>query len=66
MESFTKLSASQEDYLKLIWYLQDEKRKATAKTVAELYSVRPPTVLSMFQQLSKMKLIDYIEQTELF
>ncbi len=59
MKSFTKLSASQEDYLKLIWYLEDEKRKATAKTVAELYSVRSPTVLSMFQQLSKMKLIRY-------
>lgn len=59
MKSFSKLSASQEDYLKLIWYLQDENQKATAKTVAELYSVRPPTVLSMFQQLSKMKLIDY-------
>lgn len=59
METFSKLSASQEDYLKLIWYLEDEKRKATAKTVAELYSVRSPTVLSMFQQLSKMKLIEY-------
>jgi DtxR family Mn-dependent transcriptional regulator len=59
MGSFTNLSASQEDYLKLIWYLEDKKQKATAKTVAELYSVRPPTVLSMFQQLSKMKLIDY-------
>lgn len=59
MGSLLNLSASQEDYLKLIWYLQDENRKATAKTVAELYSVRPPTVLSMFQQLSKMKLIEY-------
>ncbi|MEJ2055854.1 MAG: metal-dependent transcriptional regulator [Calditrichaceae bacterium] len=59
MGSLEKLSASQEDYLKLIWYLKDGKQKATAKTVAELYQVRPPTVLSMFQQLSKMQLIEY-------
>jgi DtxR family Mn-dependent transcriptional regulator len=59
MDALINLSASQEDYLKLIWYLEDEKKKATAKVVAELYDVRPPTVLSMFQQLSKMNLIEY-------
>ncbi|MBN2426193.1 MAG: metal-dependent transcriptional regulator [Calditrichaceae bacterium] len=59
MNSFTKLTPSQEDYLKLIWYINDKNSKATAKRVSELYKVKPPTVLSMFQQLCKISLIDY-------
>ncbi len=54
-----KLSGSQEDYLKAIWYLEKERRRATAKTVAEACEVRPPTVLSMFRILSRMGLITY-------
>lgn len=56
------LSASQEDYLKLIWYMEFEQKKATPNAVAKLYEVKPPTVLSMFQQLVKMELIRYNKQ----
>jgi len=53
------LSASQGDYLKLIWYLENENKKATVKAISDLYAVRPPTVLSMLQQLSRMQLVTY-------
>jgi DtxR family Mn-dependent transcriptional regulator len=53
------LSASQEDYLKLIWHLEYEHRKATVKIISDLYTVRPPTVFSMMKQLSRMNLITY-------
>jgi len=54
-----KLSGSQEDYLKTIWYLEKERKRATAKSVADAYGVRPPTVLSMFQVLAQRELITY-------
>ena len=54
-----KLSGSQEDYLKTIWYLEKESKRATAKSVADACGVRPPTVLSMFRILSRRDLITY-------
>ena len=54
-----ELSKSQEDYLKIIWYMERDQIKATAKAVADWYQVKPPTVLSMFKQLSQMELIEY-------
>ena len=54
-----KLSKSQEDYLKVIWYLERDQVKATPNRVALEYGVKPPTVLAMFKQLSRMDLIEY-------
>jgi len=54
-----KLSGSQEDYLKAIWYMEKHKKRATAKSVADVCGVRPPTVLSMFRMLAKRQLITY-------
>jgi len=54
-----KLSGSQEDYLKTIWYLEKESKRANAKSVADAYGVRPPTVLSMFRVLARRNLITY-------
>lgn len=54
-----KLSGSQEDYLKTIWYLEREHKRATAKSVADACGVRPPTVLSMFRILAQRELITY-------
>jgi len=53
------VSGSQEDYLKIIWYMEQDQVKATAKSVADRYRVKPPTVLAMFKQLSQMELIHY-------
>jgi len=53
------LSVSQGDYLKIIWYMERDQIKATAKAVADRHQVKPPTVLAMFKQLSQMDLIDY-------
>ncbi|KAA3615798.1 MAG: metal-dependent transcriptional regulator [Calditrichaeota bacterium] len=54
-----KITRSQEDYLKIIWHLQQQTIKANAKLVADKLSVKPPTVLSMFRQLEKCNLITY-------
>jgi DtxR family Mn-dependent transcriptional regulator len=53
------LTHSQEDYLKIIWHLEQEQKKATAKVVADNLQVKSPTVLSMFQQLQKSDLLTY-------
>jgi len=54
-----KISRSQEDYLKIIWHLQKQNKKAIAKTVADNLNVKPPTVLSMFRQLEKCTYLTY-------
>ncbi len=54
-----RMTRSQEDYLKIIWYLEQERKKATVKIVADSLAVRSPTVLSMFHQLEKNALISY-------
>ncbi len=54
-----KLTHSQEDYLKLIWYLQQNSQKASIQHVSLLRRVKPPTVLVMFQQLKKQGLLEY-------
>jgi DtxR family transcriptional regulator, Mn-dependent transcriptional regulator len=53
------LTYSQEDYLKIIWHLEQEQKKATAKVVADNLHVKSPTVLSMFHQLAKSRLLTY-------
>ena len=54
-----RITRSQEDYLKIIWHLEQERKKATAKVVADNLGVKSPTVLSMFHQLEKSTLISY-------
>ncbi|MGD9488707.1 MAG: metal-dependent transcriptional regulator [Calditrichaceae bacterium] len=53
------LSASQENYIKIIWYLEQNNLKPASKVVADRLNVKPPTVLSMFNQLEKMELLTY-------
>lgn len=54
-----RITHSQEDYLKIIWHLEEERRKATVTVVAENLGVKSPTVLSMFHQLEKYELLTY-------
>jgi len=53
------LSAIQEDYIKIIWNLEQSEQVSRPISVAELLNVKPPTVLSMFKQLEKLNLICY-------
>ncbi|MCB0283826.1 MAG: metal-dependent transcriptional regulator [Calditrichaeota bacterium] len=53
------ITRSQEDYLKIIWHLQEEQKKATAKAVADNLQVKSPTALSMFRLLVKCGQISY-------
>ena len=53
------LSAVQEDYIKIIWNLEQSQIMPRSSSVAELLNVKPPTVLSMFKQLEKLNLIQY-------
>jgi DtxR family transcriptional regulator, Mn-dependent transcriptional regulator len=54
-----KITRSQEDYLKIIWHLQQQHKKAIAKVVADNLHLKSPTVLSMFRQLEKCSLLSY-------
>ena len=53
------ITHSQEDYLKIIWHLEQDRKKATAKVVADNLEVKSPTVLSMFRQLEKCGQLTY-------
>jgi DtxR family Mn-dependent transcriptional regulator len=53
------LSRTQQDYIKVIWNLNQIEEKAKMKVVADTLFVKPPTVLAMFRQLSRMELISY-------
>ncbi len=52
-------SASQENYLKIIWHLEQKRVRATGKVVADELNIKPPTVLAMFRQLEKLGMITY-------
>jgi DtxR family Mn-dependent transcriptional regulator len=54
-----RLSAVQEDYIKIIWNLEQSKNVPRPKSVAELLNVKPPSVISMFKQLERLNLIRY-------
>ena len=54
-----RLSAVQEDYIKIIWNLAQSQQISRSKSVAEIMNVKPPTVLSMFKQLERLSLITY-------
>lgn len=53
------LSRTQQDYIKAIWNLDQLDKKVKMKMVADILLVKPPTVLAMFRQLSKLGLISY-------
>jgi len=59
MEQIVNLSITQQDYIKVIWNLDQSKEKAKMKVVADTLFVKPPTVLAIFKQLSKLGLISY-------
>jgi len=54
-----KITRIQEDYLKIIWHLTREMKKATVTLVATGLEVSSPTVLAMFRQLEKNEQITY-------
>ena len=54
-----KISRAQQDYIKTIWNLEQEQKRAGMTIVAEVLCVKPPTVLAMFHQLSRRALIHY-------
>jgi DtxR family Mn-dependent transcriptional regulator len=56
------LSRTQQDYIKAIWSLDQVGEKAKMKTVADMLVVKPPTVVTMYKQLSKFGLISYNKQ----
>lgn len=53
------ISRTQQDYVKTIWNLEQVDQPAKMKIVAEILLLKPPTVLAMFRQLSKLGLITY-------
>ena len=53
------LSRTQQDYIKVIWNLDQVQKKAKIKIVADTLFVKSPTVLTMFRQLAKLGLISY-------
>lgn len=57
------ISRTQQDYVKTIWNLEQINQPAKMKTVAEILVLKPPTVLVMFRQLSKLGLITYEKRT---
>jgi DtxR family transcriptional regulator, Mn-dependent transcriptional regulator len=54
-----RLSAVQEDYIKIIWNLEQSHQIPRPISVAEILKVKSPTVLSMFKQLERLDLISY-------
>ncbi len=54
-----EISRTQQDYIKTIWTLEQDHRRAKMTRVAEILSLKPPTVLAMFRQLSRLALIYY-------
>ena len=54
-----EISRTQQDYIKTIWNLEQERQRAGMTIVAEVLCVKPPTVLAMFRQLSRLGLIHY-------
>ena len=54
-----QISRAQQDYIKIIWNLEQNTQAARMSRVADLIGVKPPTVLAMFRQLSRLQLINY-------
>lgn len=54
-----ELTESQEDYLKQIFLLAEERENVSTKSLAERLGVRPASVTGMVQRLNQLGLVDY-------
>jgi len=54
-----KISRTQQDYIKTIWHFEQAAQTARMSMIADALNVKPPTVLAMFRQLNRLKLIEY-------
>ncbi len=54
-----ELSSKLEDYLEAIYVVQQEKRVARVKDLADLLMVRPPTVNSAIKKLERLGLVEH-------
>lgn len=59
MKLSVRLSLVKEDYLKVIWYLEQTDQCVHLNTVANMLNVKSPTVLSMFHQLEGLDILTY-------
>lgn len=59
MELTEKLTASQEDYLEIIWALVREQRVARVTDIAERLGVSMPSVTGALKTLAKLNLVEY-------
>jgi DtxR family transcriptional regulator, Mn-dependent transcriptional regulator len=59
MENLMDLSASQEDYLEVIYHIVEEKKVARAKEIASRLRVSRSSVTEAFRSLSQKGLINY-------
>ena len=53
------LSAVQENYLKTVWYLSQKEDHIRPIVLAEYFSVKAPTVLTMVNNLKRMNMLEY-------
>ena len=53
------LSAVQENYLKTVWYLSQKEDHIRPIVLAEYFSVKAPTVLTMVNNLKRMNMLTY-------
>jgi DtxR family transcriptional regulator, Mn-dependent transcriptional regulator len=59
MENIMDLTASQEDYLEVIYHIVEEKKVARAKEIASRLRVSRSSVTEAFRSLSQKELINY-------
>ena len=55
----TKLSESQEDYLKHIFLLSESSHRVTTQSLADLLKIKPASVTGMIKKLAEVNLISY-------
>ncbi len=55
-----RLSETEEDYLRSIYELSEERGYATVSDIAERLKVRPPSVTDMVRKLSEDGFVEYI------
>jgi DtxR family Mn-dependent transcriptional regulator len=53
------ISIAKQDYIKVIWALEQSTQQARTKIVADRLSVKPPSVLAMFRQLQSSGFVTY-------
>jgi DtxR family Mn-dependent transcriptional regulator len=53
------ITAAMEDYLKVIYRLSEDGRRATTQAIAERLNVAAPSVTGMIKRLADLKLVDH-------